>query len=84
MFKFRLLHGVSTCSVLQGIAPADLERSFEAFFTTRAAGLGVGLAIRRSIVEAHGGRLWAESAPGRGAPLRGAPPAWPGLAARGA
>lgn len=59
----------------EGIAPADLERIFEAFFTTKAAGLGVGLAISRNIVEAHGGRLWAESPPGRGATLRCALPA---------
>jgi two-component system, LuxR family, sensor kinase FixL len=43
-----------------GVAPADAERIFEPFETTRATGMGMGLAISRAIVEAHGGRLWAE------------------------
>ncbi|WP_437760083.1 hybrid sensor histidine kinase/response regulator [Sorangium sp. So ce1389] len=59
-----------------GIAPADLERVFEPFFTSKPQGLGVGLAISRSIVEAHGGRLWAEHSPGEGATFRCALPAW--------
>ncbi|WP_437681847.1 response regulator [Sorangium sp. So ce131] len=60
----------------EGVPPEDLERIFEAFYTTKAEGLGVGLAISRSIVEAHGGRLWAEQRPGEGATLRCALPVW--------
>jgi signal transduction histidine kinase len=42
-----------------GLPPAGLARIFEAFHTTKASGLGIGLSICRSIVDAHGGRLWA-------------------------
>jgi len=44
-----------------GIAPAQLENLFEPFYTTKESGLGMGLSISRTIIEAHGGRLWAES-----------------------
>lgn len=61
-----------------GIAGADLERVFEPFHTTKAQGLGVGLAICRRLIEAHGGSLHAAQRPGGGAvfhftlPLAGA------------
>ena len=50
-----------------GFAPGVERRIFTPFFTTKSHGLGLGLAISRSIVECHGGRLWAMSDPGAGA-----------------
>jgi PAS domain S-box-containing protein len=49
-----------------GLAPATHEHLFEAFYTTKPTGLGMGLSICRSIIEAHGGRLWAEANEPRG------------------
>jgi len=50
-----------------GIEPEHLERVFEAFYTTKSSGVGMGLSICRSIIDAHGGRLWAEANEPRGA-----------------
>jgi PAS domain S-box-containing protein len=50
-----------------GLDPKEVDRVFEAFFTTKAEGMGMGLAICRSIIEAHGGRLWATANEPRGA-----------------
>lgn len=50
-----------------GLGPADAERVFQAFYTTKAKGMGLGLAICRSMVEAHGGRMWASANEPRGA-----------------
>jgi signal transduction histidine kinase len=50
-----------------GLAPAALEQLFEAFYTTKSSGMGIGLAICRSIIEAHGGRVWATPNNTRGA-----------------
>ena len=53
-----------------GIDPDHRERVFQAFYTTKSSGTGMGLSICRSIVDAHGGRLWAEANEPRGPPHR--------------
>jgi C4-dicarboxylate-specific signal transduction histidine kinase len=49
-----------------GVDPEHIERVFEAFYTTKPSGVGVGLSICRSIIDAHGGRLWADANEPRG------------------
>src|ERR1700741_3121561 len=59
-----LLVGVEDAGV--GIAPENLARLFSAFYTTKPDGMGMGLSISRSIVEAHGGEVWATPNSGPG------------------
>jgi len=61
----QLLISISDTGV--GLPPEQTDHIFNAFYTTKDNGTGMGLPISRSIIESHGGRLWAVSAPGRGA-----------------
>jgi C4-dicarboxylate-specific signal transduction histidine kinase len=72
---------ISTASEVEGVAltvrdsgfgidPQETEAVFEAFHTTKPGGMGMGLAVSRSIIEGHGGRLWAEPNEPRGAILK--------------
>lgn len=58
---------VSVADTGPGVSPEAAARLFQPFVTTKADGMGVGLSISRTIVEAHGGRIWAEPNPGGGA-----------------
>jgi PAS domain S-box-containing protein len=53
-----------------GLSPESVDRLFDAFYTTKPGGMGMGLSICRSIVEAHGGRIWASRTDGSGATIQ--------------
>jgi signal transduction histidine kinase len=58
---------VSVCDTGVGLPPQQADQIFNAFFTTKPHGTGMGLRISRSIIESHGGRLWAADNSPRGA-----------------
>jgi signal transduction histidine kinase len=58
-----------------GIAPSIAGRLFDPFYTTKPDGMGMGLSICRTIIDAHGGRIWAAADPGSGADFRFSLPA---------
>ena len=67
-----LLVSVSDSGI--GLPEAGPERIFDAFFTTKPGGTGMGLSISRRIIESHGGRLWASANAERGATFQFTPP----------
>ncbi|MEX3985350.1 AAA family ATPase [Paraburkholderia sp. EG287A] len=64
-----------------GVAPEHIERLFEPFYTTKASGMGMGLSICRSFIDAHGGRLWASANVPRGASFEFTVPVHPAVSA---
>jgi signal transduction histidine kinase len=60
-----------------GLPPGDADRIFDAFFTTKPQGSGMGLAITKSIVESHGGRIWVNGSDSHGATFHFTLPAAP-------
>ncbi len=61
---------ISVADTGPGIAPRDRRQLFQPFVTTKRQGMGVGLSISRTIVEAHGGQIWAKPNPGGGTIFR--------------
>jgi signal transduction histidine kinase len=58
---------ISVTDTGMGLPVENMDKIFNAFFTTKSQGTGLGLAITRSIIESHGGRIWASANSGRGA-----------------
>jgi len=61
---------ISVADTGSGISPEIAEQLFQPFITTKSQGMGVGLSISRTIIEAHGGRIWVETNPGGGSVFR--------------
>jgi signal transduction histidine kinase len=61
---------VAVCDSGAGLDPKNVERIFEPFFTTKSEGMGLGLSIGRTIIEAHGGALWATPNEERGTTIQ--------------
>jgi signal transduction histidine kinase len=61
-----------------GVDPQSVNKLLDAFYTTKTAGMGIGLSISRSIIERHHGRLWAEGNDGPGATFSFSIPSGPG------
>lgn len=72
---------VSVADSGAGLSDEIVERLFQPFATTKAAGMGVGLSISKRIIEAHGGEIWAEPNPGGGTVFRFTLPSVPGPSA---